>query len=97
MWLARIPCLRSFFPEARPGVPFSTMKLAWPRCPSDGSTVATTTLTSAMPPLVMKTFCPLTIQSEPSRLAVVRSEDTSEPAFGSVMHQAPTLMSLGVP
>ena len=60
------------------------MKDAWPRWPSFGSTVATTTFTSAMPPLEMKTLAPLSTHSSPSRLAVVRSERTSDPAEASV-------------
>jgi hypothetical protein len=79
-----MPSLSSFLPIANPGVPFSTMNDAWPRCPSAGSTVATTTLTSAMPPLEMNTFEPLRTQSSPTRRAVVRSERTSEPAPASV-------------
>ena len=81
---ARIPSLSSFLPIAKPGVPFSTTNDAWPRWPSVGSTVATTTLTSAMPPFEMKTFAPSRIQSAPSRFAVVRSELTSDPALASV-------------
>jgi hypothetical protein len=46
--------------------------------------VATTTVTSAIPPLVMKTLVPLSTHSSPSSFAVVRSERTSEPALGSV-------------
>ena len=61
-----------------------TMKEAWPRWPSSGSTVATTTFTSAMPPLEMKTLVPLSTHSSPSSLAVVRSDLTSEPAPASV-------------
>ena len=68
----------------RPGVSLGTMKEAWPRWPSSGSTVATTTFTSAMPPFEMKTLVPLRTHSSPSRLAVVRSDFTSEPAPASV-------------
>jgi hypothetical protein len=50
-----------------------------------------------MPPLVMNTFCPSRTQSSPSRTARVRSEETSEPAPGSVTQKAPTLGSAGVP
>jgi hypothetical protein len=79
-----MPSLSSFLPVAKPGVPFSTMNEAWPRCPSAGSTVATTTFTSAIPPLEMKTFAPFRTQSSPSRRAVVRSDRTSDPAPASV-------------
>ena len=44
-----------------------------------------------MPPLEMKVLVPLRIQSSPSRLAVVRSDLTSEPACGSVTAYAPIL------
>ena len=81
---ARIPSLDSFLPIESPGVPFGTRKDACPRWPRSGSTVATTTVTSAMPPFVMKTLVPLRIHSSPSCLAVVRSERTSEPAPASV-------------
>ena len=81
---ARIPIFDSFLPWRRPGVPFSTTNEAWPRWPSSGSTVATTTWTSAIPPLVMKTLVPSSTHSSPSRLAVVRRLLTSEPACGSV-------------
>ena len=79
-----MPILSSFLPSEKPGVSFSTTNEAWPRWPSFGSTVATTTVTSAMPPLEMKTLVPLRIQSSPSRFAVVRSDLTSDPAWGSV-------------
>jgi hypothetical protein len=46
--------------------------------------VATTTVTSAIPPFVMKTLVPFSTHSSPSCTAVVRSERTSEPALGSV-------------
>ena len=39
------------------------MKLAWPRPLSAGSTVATTTWTSAMPPLVIHALVPLSTHS----------------------------------
>ena len=84
VWEARMPSLVSFLPWLRPGVPLPTTKEAWPRVPSSGSTVATTTWTSAMPPLVMKTLVPLRTHSSPSRFAVVFRLFTSEPACGSV-------------
>ena len=71
--------LRLLLALRRPGVPLATTKEAWPRWPSSGSTVATTTVTSAMPPLVMKTLVPLSTHSSPSSLAVVRRLLTSEP------------------
>jgi hypothetical protein len=66
-----------------PGPRFEMPKLAWPRAFSSGSTEATTTWTSAIPPLVMNTFVPFSTHSSPSRSARVRSEARSEPAFGS--------------
>ena len=81
---ARIPSLSSFLPWEMPGASLGTTKEAWPRWPSFGSTVATTTVTSAMPPFEMKTLVPFRTHSSPSRLAVVRSEATSEPAPASV-------------
>ena len=81
---ARMPSLDSLWPSLRPGLSLVTMNEAWPRWPSAGSTVATTTVTSAMPPFEMKVLVPFRIQSSPSRLAVVRSDLTSEPACGSV-------------
>ena len=69
-------------PAGGPACPAPTRNAAWPRWPSVGSTVATTMWTSAMPPLVMNTFVPFSTHSSPSRRAVVRSADTSEPAFG---------------
>ena len=63
-----MPIFDSFLPWLRPGVPFSTTNEAWPRWPSSGATLATTTWTSAIPPLVMKTLVPLSTHSSPSRL-----------------------------
>ncbi len=63
VWLARMPILENLVPCDSPGVPGGTMKLAWPREPSSGSTVATTTWTSAMPPLVIQVLVPLMTHS----------------------------------
>ena len=52
-----MPCFLYFWPCDRPGVPGGTMKLAWPRPLSSGSTDATTTWTLAMPPLVIQPWC----------------------------------------
>ena len=81
---ARIPSFDSFLPWRRPGVSLGITNDAWPRWPSSASTVATTTCTSAIPPLVMKTLVPLRTHSSPSRFAVVRRLLTSDPACGSV-------------
>ncbi len=58
-----MPYLRNFCPWDRPGVPGGTTKLACPRLPSVGSTDATTTCTSAMPPLVTQVFVPFSSHS----------------------------------
>ena len=79
-----MPILSSFLPCEKPGVPFGTTNDAWPRWPSSGSTVATTTVTSAIPPFEMKTLVPFRTHSSPSSFAVVRSDLTSEPAPASV-------------
>ena len=39
------------------------MKLAWPRALSSGSTEATTTCTSAIPPLVTHVLVPFSVHS----------------------------------
>ena len=64
VWLARMPILRNFGPhrQARP-CRGGTTKDAWPRAPSAGSTVATTTWTSAMPPLVIQVLVPFSTHS----------------------------------
>ena len=75
------------------------MKLAWPRAPSSGSTEATITCTSAIPPLVAHAFWPLMTHSSvaSSYFARVRREDTSEPASGSETQNAATFGSSTVP
>jgi len=94
---ARMPIFFSFLPMRRPLVPGGTTKLAWPRVPSSGSTAATTTWTSAMPPLVMNIFWPLITHSPFLRMARVFIEETSEPASGSVTQNAPSAGFSGVP
>ncbi len=76
-----------------------TTNAAWPLEPSSGSTVAITTCTSAMPPLVAHAFWPLSTHSPvaSSNFARVRTPETSEPALGSEAQKAATLMSLAVP
>ena len=63
VWEARMPCFLYFWPCDRPLVPGGTMKLAWPRPFSSGSTEATTTCTSAMPPLVIHALVPFSTHS----------------------------------
>ena len=64
VWEARRPCLETFVPCE---IPFAsligTTKAACPREPSSGSTVAITTWTSEMPPLVAHAFWPLRTHS----------------------------------
>ena len=50
-------------PSGNPGVPGGTTKDAWPRPRSSGSTVATTTCTSAIPPLVIHALVPFSTHS----------------------------------
>ena len=92
---------RALRPSCPGEMPFAsligTMNAAWPREPSSGSTVAITTWTSAMPPLVAHAFWPLMTHSPAasSNLARVRTPETSEPAFGSEAQNAATLTSSG--
>jgi hypothetical protein len=58
-----MPIFWNFCPAERPGVPGGTTKLAWPRDPNSGATEATTTFTSAMPPLVIQVLVPLRTHS----------------------------------
>ena len=68
----------------KPDVAVGTTK---PRMPS--SVRAQTTATSAIVPLVIHIFRPLSTQSVPSRRAVVRIDAGSEPASGSVSPKQP--------
>ncbi len=94
-----MPIFLNFCPADSPGVLGGTMKLAWPREPRLGSTAATTTCRSAMPPLVIQVLVPLMTHSSlaSSYTAVVRSELTSDPASGSDTAKAAIWMSSGVP
>ncbi len=58
-----------------------------PRMPS--SVCAHTTATSAMDPLVIHIFVPLSTQSDPSRRARVRMPPGSDPKSGSVSPKQP--------
>ena len=94
-----MPCFLYFWPCDSPAVPGGTTNEAWPRPFSVGSTAATTTCTSAMPPLVIHAFVPFRTHSSlaSSYTARVRSDDTSEPASGSLTQKAPSFTSSGVP
>ena len=60
-----MPCFLNFWPCDRPRPLNSgpTTNDAWPRALSAGSTAATTTWTSAMPPLVIQVLTPLRTHS----------------------------------
>ncbi len=58
-----MPILENFWPMRSPGVFSGTTNEAWPRLPSSGSTEATITWTSAMPPLVIQVLVPLRTHS----------------------------------
>ncbi len=58
-----MPILENFWPMRIPGVPSGTTNEAWPRLPSAGSTDATITCRSAMPPLVIQVLVPLSTHS----------------------------------
>ena len=94
---ARQPSLSSLRNIVSPGVPLGTMNTPCPRWPASGSTVATTTWTSAIPPLPMNTFWPSITQSSPSLRARVWIDRTSLPPLGSVTARAASLMSSAVP
>ena len=81
---ARMPSFVFLLALAQAGCPRADHEGGLAAVPSSGSTVATTTWTSAMPPLVMKTLVPLRTHSSPSSFAVLFRLLTSEPACGSV-------------
>ena len=91
--------MRYFWPWLSPFVPGPMTKLAWPRPLSSGSTAATTTCTSAIPPLVIHAFVPLSTHSSlaSSYTARVRRLDTSDPASGSLTQNAASAILSGVP
>jgi hypothetical protein len=75
------------------------MNAACPREPSSGSTLAVTTCTLAMPPLVAYAFWPLMTHSSAasSYRARVFIAPTSDPASGSVVQNAATFGSAASP
>ena len=75
--------------------PFVSVGITKPRMSS--SWRAHTTATSAMPPLVIHCFEPLSTQSSPSRLAFVRMPDGSEPKSGSVSPKQPIRSPAAMP
>ncbi len=62
-----------------------------PRLPAALSVTAMTIATSACLPLVMNCFTPLSTQWSPSRVAVVRRAEASDPTCGSVRQNAPSI------
>ena len=89
---ARSDSLRWMSRALKPFVSVGTTK---PRMPS--SVRAHTTATSAIPPLVIHIFVPLSTQSSPSRLADVRMPCGSEPKSGSVRPKQPILSPAAIP
>ena len=57
-----MPIFLYFWPIDSPGVFGGTMKLAWPRGPSSGSTERRRHGRLAMPPLVIQDFVPFKVQ-----------------------------------
>ena len=96
MWAcqtARSEPLPSMRRASYPGVPFSTRKpLTWPSAASR----AQTTTTSAMVPLPIHFFSPLSTQVSPSRRAEVSRPTESEPWVGSVRAKAPMVVSWAI-
>ena len=84
---------RSFGPIVKPGVSFSTTKLAnGGACPSPDSVRASSVTPNDMsvPALEMNVFRPLISQPPSRRTARVRMPRASEPASGSVRPNAPS-------
>ena len=80
---ARMPSLSSFGPELTPGQPRSTMNAD--SFPASPSVRANTVKKFAMPPLVIQSFSPLSIQPPPGFLTALAFMDAaSEPEPASV-------------
>jgi hypothetical protein len=81
----------------KPSASLVTMNDAWPRWPRFGSTVATTMWTSAIPPLVIQIFSPLS--SQPPSTFSGAGADLADVGAGTGLGHAyaPTLTSSGVP
>ena len=80
------PTFSRFRPREKPGMPRSTTSRLMPFAPGASGSVRATTITrSALMPLVMKVFDPLSTHPSPSRRAVVRMPCRSLPAPGSVI------------
>ena len=83
-----MPSLCSRRTSLRPGFERSTTNDLMAFLPSDLSSVAHTTTSSARSPEVTKIFSPLRTYSSPSFVAVVRMLPESEPVSGSVIAMA---------
>ena len=83
-------------PRLKPGRSASTSTRVTPLAPAVVSVLATTMTRSAMPPLVMKVFCPFTTSSLPFLSAVVRTPCRSLPVPGSVMAMAAITSPLAI-
>ena len=94
----RQPMPRIFGPIVKPGVSFSTTKLAYVgRSPSADSVRASSVTPNDMsvPALEMNVLRPLISQPPSRRTARVRMPRASEPASGSVRPNAPSAAALG--
>src|SRR6185295_8221384 len=88
---ARRPSFSSGFPTANPGASAGTTNAEIPFFPAFGSVRANTTYQEAKPALVIHAFSPSSTQVSSSRRAVVRIDEGSEPAPGSVRPKPPSL------
>ena len=78
------PSMSSIGRTSTPGVVMSMSSIEMPACfLTSGSVRTSVKIQSPCWPSVVHVFCPLTIQSSPSRTAVVRRLARSEPASGS--------------
>ena len=80
-----MPTLSRLRPRVKPGVSRSTTSRLSPRCRLAGSVRTAVITRSALIPLVMNVFAPLTTYSSPSTRAEVAIPARSEPAPGSVI------------
>src|ERR687891_53002 len=90
---ARWPSLSSFLSTVTPPASRGTTKAEMPRCPASLSVFAYTVYQEACEPFVMKHLVPLITYLSPFLTAVVRMEETSEPASGSVRQNDASLGS----
>src|SRR5688572_30646171 len=88
--LALIPSLFSFFPPAKPLVPFSTTNAVALFLLLGSPVLAITTATLQEIPCVIQHLVPFSTQLSPSRTAVVFMLPASLPVPGSVNPQAPS-------